>query len=300
MYILITWRNILCNPQKVILLLNIVNDDVVRFVWELTERRWFYRYPYMRRNKMIYDGLGDIVCVALFSMYHHHPFPRWDVCLGIYIILRLISLALCYNTELCECYAVRIVLSTIISSTACNIVAWVPCIIAWHNDPLVLLPICECLAWSVGHAVSLVQTYRKLWIVDVDDLFEVKEDCWVYRYYSYRRFLMNYDRMSDILVVGLFILYHLKSIPYWPVCFVICISSRLISFALYSNTKIRKCYTVRTVLPAILSLLCMIALWAPFILHWINQAFVFVPFCIFLTMSGPYMFAFSGVCNKYR
>ena len=50
MYIPYTWRNILCNPQKVILLLNIVNDDVVRFVWELTERRWFLQISLHEKN----------------------------------------------------------------------------------------------------------------------------------------------------------------------------------------------------------------------------------------------------------
>ena len=31
MYIPYIWRNVFCNPWKVIFLLNIVNDDVVRF-----------------------------------------------------------------------------------------------------------------------------------------------------------------------------------------------------------------------------------------------------------------------------
>ena len=254
----------------------------------------------MRRNKLIYDVLGDIVCAALFSMYYHHSFPHWDVCFGIYIVLRLISLALCYNTKLCECYAFRTVFPTLISSFGCSTVAWVPCIIAWNKDPLVLLPVCQSLAWCVGHAVSLVQTYRKLWMVDLDILFELKEDCWVYRYYSYKRFLMSYDRMTDIIVVGVFTLYLLKSIPYWPVGLIFCISSRLISFALYSNTKIRKCYAVRTILPTILSVLSMFTLWTPFIIFWIDDTFVILPFCMYLAMSGPYAFAFSGVCNKYH
>ena len=297
MYIPYTWRNVFCNPWKVILLLNIVNDDVVCFVWEQTERRWFYRYHYKRRCMMIYDRLGDIVCAGLFSFYYHESFPHWNICLGIYIFLRLMSFVL--HSKLCKCYAVRTV-ATIIFSFVCNTVAWLPCIIAWNKDPLVILPICECLAKSVAYIVALVQTYRKLWNVDLDVLFELKEDCWVYRYYGNRTFLIVYDRIFDILMFGVFIFYHLKSIPHWPVCLLICILYRLISFALYSNTKIRKCYAVRTVLPTILSVLCMIALWAPFILVWINETFVFVPFCLCLAMSLLYVLHFLAVCSKYH
>ena len=300
MYIPYIWRNVFCNPWKVIFLLNIVNDDVVRFVWELTERRWFYRYHYLRRYLMLFDRLGDIEYTVLFSMYCYHSFPHWDVCLCIYVTLRLISFTVYSNTKLYKCYAVRTVLPTIISGLFCSAVAWVPCIIAWNNDPLVLLPICECLAWSAGYLVALVVAYRKLWIVDLDVLFELRDDRWVYRYYSYKRFLMINDRLYDILLVGLFTFYLLKSIPYWSVCFVICISSRLISFAPYSNTKMWKCYAIRTVLPIILSLLCMIALWTPFILDWINQAFVILPFFIFLLMSLVYVLHFLAICSKNR
>ena len=247
---------------------------------------------------MMYDRFGDIEYAVLFSMYCHHSFPNWEVCLCIYIILRLISFTVYSNTKLYKCYAVRTVLPTIISGVFCSPVAWVPCIVTWNNDPLVLLPFCECLVWSVGYLVALVVAYRKLWIVDLDVLFELRDDRWVYRYYSYKRFLTINDRLYDILVVGLFTFYLLKSIPHSPICLIICIFCRSISFALYSNTKIRKCYAVRTVLPAILSVLCMIALWTPFILVWINQAFVILPFFIFLLMSLVYVLHFLTICNK--
>ena len=300
MYIPYIWRNVFCNPWKVIFLLNIVNDDVVRFVWELTERRWFYRYHYMRRYLMLFDRLGDIEYTVLFLMYCYHSFPHWEVCLCIYIILRLISFTVYSNTKLYKCYAVRTVLPTIISSFACCTAAWLPCIIAWNKDSLVILLICECLSRSIMYVVVLVQAYRKLWTLDLDVVFELKEDRWVYRYYGNRRFLIVYDRVFDIVVVGLFIFYHLKSIPYWPVSLVVCIFCRLISFALYSNTKIRKCYAIRTVLPTILSILCMIALWAPIILVWINETSVILPICLFLATCVSYVIVFAAVCNKYR
>ena len=295
-YIPYTWRN----AWKVIFHFSIVDDDVVRFVWDLPERRWLYRYHYMGKLLMMYDRFSDIEHAVLFSMYCFHLFPHWEVCLGIYAILRLISFMVYSNTKMYKCYAVRTVLPTIISGLFCSAVAWVPCIIAWNNDPLVLLPICECLAWSAGYLVALVVAYRKLWIVDLDVLFELRDDRWVYRYYSYKRFLMINDRLYDILVVGLFTFYILESVPHSPLCLIICIFSRLISFALYSNTKIRKCYAVRTVLPAILSLLCMITLWAPFIIAWINDTFVILPFFIFLVMSLVYVIHFLAICNKNR
>ena len=302
MYIPYTWRNAFYNPCKVILMLNIVDDGVVHFVWELMERRWFYTYHYMRRTLMMFDRFADIEYTVLFAMYYRQLSPHWEVCLGIYICLRLTSFALYSNTLLCKCYAFRTVLATIISSFFCSSVAWLPYILAWNNDPLILLPVCECLSRCAVCIVVMIQAYRKILILDsdVNVIFDLKEDCWVYRYHGNRRFLMIYDRAYDILAVGLFILYHLKSIPYWSVCLLICIFSRLISFSLYSNTKIRKWYAVRTVLPTILSLLCMIALWVPFILFWINEAFVILPFCIFLAMSKSYFLLFVAVCNKYR
>ena len=115
----------------------------------------------MRRYLMMFDRLGDIEYTVLFLVYCHHSFPHWKVCLCIYIILRLISFMVYSNTKLCECYAVRTVLPTIISSFACCTAAWLPCIIAWNNDPLVVLPICECLSRSIMYVVVLVQAYRK-------------------------------------------------------------------------------------------------------------------------------------------
>ena len=128
------------------------------------------------------------------------------------------------------------VLPTIISGFLYSTVPLFPCILAWINEALVFLPICQCLARCVLSIVVLIRVYGKINIVDVGNIvFESEEDCWVYRYHRYhvnRKLLMFLDRVFDIVVIGLFIFYYLKSIPYWPVCFVICISSRLISFAL--------------------------------------------------------------------
>ena len=110
---------------------------------------------------MMLDRFGDIERTARFSVYYYYSFPHWDVCLGIYIVLHLVSFALYSNIKMCKFYAFRTVLATIISGFTCSAVAWLPCIIAWNNDPLVLLPVCEYLARSIWYAVVLVQAYRK-------------------------------------------------------------------------------------------------------------------------------------------
>ena len=298
-----TWMNAFRDPWRVIFLLNIVDDDVLRFVWEMTKRKWFYRYHYMRRYLMIFDRLAEIEYAGVFILYYHESFPHWGVCLWIYITLRLISFALYSNTKLFKCYGIRTVLPTIISGVFCSVSIWVPCIIVWSNEAIVILPVCDCLVRCTVYTVVLINTYRQLYIVDLDItdfIFELKEDCWVYRYHVNRRFTMIFDRVFDIFVIGLFIFYHLKSIPHWTLCLTVCIISRLISLALYSNNRMWKCYPARTALSTILSVFCMVAAWAPFILAWRNETFVMLPFCIFMVTSGSYVLAFSVACSKFH
>ena len=191
------------------------------------------------------------------------------------------------------------VLPTIISGFLCSTVPLFPCILAWINEALVLrTELCQCLARGVVSVVVLIKVYGKLDIVD-HVVFGSEEDRWVYRYHVNRKLLMFLDRVFDILAFGLFILYYLKSIPYWPVCFVICILSRLISSALYSNTKIQKCYAVRTILPTILSILYVIVLWTLSVLACINKTLVILPFCMLFAMIGSYILIFLAVCDTY-
>ena len=206
-----TWGN----PYKVIFVLKSVNDDVLRFVWELTERRWFYRYHYMRRYLMIFDRWTDIEFIGLLALYHHESFPHYEVCLGLFVILHLISFALYSNTKLFKSYAVRTVIPTIISGVFCCVALSTPCVLAWKNDVLVMLPICQNIARGSVYIVVLIKVYRQLDIVDV--VFELKEDRWVHRYHVNRSFLVIFDHLFNILVIGLFALYYLKSIPYWPI-----------------------------------------------------------------------------------
>ena len=299
MYIPYTWRNVFRHTWKVIFLINILDDDVAHFVWEMTTKRWLYRYHYMRRHLMMGDRWTDLEYIGLFVLYYLESFPHWDICLGIFITLRLISFTLCSNTVLFKCYPVRTVLPTIISGVFCS-VALVPCIFAWNNDALVILPLCECLARCIGHVVILIQVYKKLWTLDSDNVLERQEDCWVYRYQGNRRGLLFWDRLCDIYVIGLVIFYHLKSIPHWPFFLTLCIFLRVISFTLYSNIITWKCHAVRTVLPTILSALSMTVVWAPCILDWIEEAIVILPFCMFLANTVPYVSVLFVSCRKYR
>ena len=217
-----TWKNVFRHTWKVIFLINIVDDDVARFVWEMTERKWLYRYHYMRRYLMLCDRFADVEYAGLFVLYYRESFPQWDICLGIFITLRLMSFALYSNTKLFKCYAFRTVLSTIISGVFCS-VALVPGIFAWHNDALVIFPIIECSLRCVAYTTVFLKVYRKLWSLDSDIVdFAVEPhddyDCWVYRYYGNRRFLMFWDRLCEIFTVLLVIFYHFKSIAHWPVC----------------------------------------------------------------------------------
>ena len=252
---------------------------------------------------MIFDRWTDIEFCGLLVLYHRESFPYWDVCLGLFIILHLISFALYSNTILFKCYAVRSVLPTIISGLFCGVVFHVPMILAWYGDALVILPVCDFLVRCAVYTVMLIKTYTQLKVDQldvVDFVFEPQVDCWMFRYHYNRRFLMLLDRVFDVGVVGLFIFYHLKSILHWPVSLVVCIFSRVISFALYCNTKLWKCYAIRTVLPTVLSVICTIALWVPFILFWINNLFVIVLFGKLLAMSGCYVLLFVASCRKFR
>ena len=303
MFIRWTFRNALHHPFKVISLVNIVDDDIVRFVWELTKRKWFYRYHAMRRYLMVFDRMTDVEFVGLFVLYFRDSFPHWDICLGIYVILRLISFALYSNTKFFKCYTVRTVLPTIISGFFCSATLHFPMILAWYGEALVIIPVCDCLARCAMHTAVLVKIYKQMKIAHIDIVdfaVEPQADCWVYRYYGNRSFLMILDRVFDIGVVGSFIFYYFQSIPHLPVCLVVCVLCRLISFVLYSNIITWKYYAIRTVLPTILSIICMIALWVPYILAWRNETIVIALFSKCLIMSGIYVVVFFGCCRKFH
>ena len=95
-----------------------VDDDVEWFVLELTKNLWLYVYHTIRRLLFSIDKGMDIM-VSPIVIYYLAWRWRAYVRLGIYIVLRLISFALHSNTLQCKCYAVRTVISTVISSLFC-------------------------------------------------------------------------------------------------------------------------------------------------------------------------------------
>ena len=252
---------------------------------------------------MVFDRMMDIEFAGLFVWYYHKSFTYWDVCLGLFVLLHVISYTLYSNTILFKCYAFRTVLATIISGLFCSVTLHGPMILAWYGEALVILPVCDSLVRCAVHTAVLIRIYTQLKIAHldiVDFAVEPQDDYWVYRYHGNRSFLLLIDRVFDIFLIGLFIFYYLKSIPHWPICLVVCIFCRLISFVLYSNIIRWKCYPTRTVLPTILSIICVVALWAPFILTWISEAFVVIPFVKCLLMSLCYVLVFSACCRKFH
>ena len=302
MFIPWTWSNVFYNPWRVISHLSSVDDDVIRFIWEMTENRWCYRYHSMKRFLLIFDRIIDIAFVGLFVLYYCELFPHWPLCLYVYVFCRVISFVLYSNTKVFKCYAVRTVLSTIFSGLLCSLALWVPMILAWSGQALVIVPVCYLLVMCAAYVLVFMETYRKLKIVngeDFDFVFELEDDRWLYRYYGMRRLMMFLDRLFDVFVFGLFAFYHLKSIAYWPICLGIYILLRLMSFELHFDSKIFKCYAIRTVLPLNLSLCCSLTLWAPMILAWRGEALVIVPVCGFLAMCAIYLLVFKVFCRKF-
>ena len=253
-----------------------VDLDIARFVLELTENLWLYRYYIIRRWLFAVDRMFDILFSGMFSGIIHNLTPRWPfyVCLGIYIVLRVISFALYSNTLLCKCYAVRIVISTVISSLFC-MAAFTIAVITIRPDKATIVTI-SLLAGTfmilicAFYICPIVWVFGKLKFVDDDPLQflpEMKNNRWLITYYKTRTYLMFLDRFADILAVIFNVIYYGASAPYRHVCLVSYIALRLTSLALYSNTKLCECYAVRTVIPFIISgLFCSVPLFIPYTL----------------------------------
>ena len=77
--------------------IKLADRDVVGF--QMVGNHWLYRYHGMRSVLIYYDKIADFVAFALLVVYFDSALD-WDICLFIYIILRLISQALCCNTML--------------------------------------------------------------------------------------------------------------------------------------------------------------------------------------------------------
>ena len=102
-----------------------MDDDPLKFLPEMKKNRWLIRYHKARTYLMFVDRFLDILAAYVNVIYYRDSAPYRHVCLGVYITLRLISLARYYNTKLCECYAVRTVIP-FISGLFCIVALFIP------------------------------------------------------------------------------------------------------------------------------------------------------------------------------
>ena len=249
-----------------------VDLDIARFVLELTENLWLYRYHIIRRWLFVIDRLFGITSIVVLSCINYDLTPRWPgyVCLGIYIVLHLISFALYSNTLLCKCYAFWTVISTVISSLFCTAAFNITLRMIRPDKTTIPFVVALIIVFCSCYICVIVWVFRKLKFVDDDPLQflpEIKNNRWLIRYRKTRTYLMFVDRLLDIFAAYINVFYYDVSAPYRHVCLGVYITLRLISLALYSNTKLCECYAVRTVIPLIISgLFCSVSLSIPDVL----------------------------------
>ena len=107
MHLPFTWRNFTRSPWRVLSAWIIVDESVFGFVCDITHNVWIVWYYGMRWWVMMFDRWIDVPAVVVFVGYHIDSLPHWEVCLGVYIAFRLVSITVCCGTNLCECYFVR-------------------------------------------------------------------------------------------------------------------------------------------------------------------------------------------------
>ena len=96
--------------------LKFVDDDLTQFLPKLKSNFWFIWYHSLGTRLILVDRYFDIIAIIQFVCYIQASF--YFQCLLVlfgYSTLRLISIALYYNTNMCKCYAVRTVVPWIIS-----------------------------------------------------------------------------------------------------------------------------------------------------------------------------------------
>ena len=292
MYLPFTWRNFIRSPWSVLSRLNIVDNDVIQFVYSITQNVWLFRYHWMRRWLML-DRATDVGAVVVFVVYHSASVPHWEVCLGVYITFRLVSVSLFCGTNLCECYAVRTVLPWIISGLLC-VALVVPMIL--HEEISTASAVCVNLlfcAMYVGffiYGYSLLHGYQFVY-----DPFGTR---WFNIFTNMRKSLMWLDRLMDGGAVCLFVLYHISSVPHWEVCLYVYITFRLVSFAVCCGTNLCECYFVRTVLLWAANGFCCAAFCAPGIAAWSDGLPVIYPVGTLVLFRALYLVVFIEIYRR--
>ena len=244
--------------------------DVVRFVFEMTKNRWLYIHHVVKMWLVILDRIVDIVAITVFTLTYSNPYWApgvWGICVSVYIVLRLISLidfvVWCCIRKCFKCYKVRTALA-IILSMICIFASAVPNISQFRHGSGVMYMVSVALGLCLMWVLLFMWVLKEIKLVEKDVVgFQIVENHWLHRYQAMRRVLFISDRFFDIFAVLCFIMFYLGSVPYWPVCLGIYIALRVVSLVLCCNTKLWKCYAIRTVLPAILSVFCVALVMTP-------------------------------------
>ena len=180
------------------------DTDVLLFLFDITRNVWMYKFYCTRRWLIVVDRMGDMVEVALFVVYYSKSYPYWEVHLGVYVFLRLVSLALCYDTDRWECYAVRMVLALIISGLLCDVPIFVLMILELPEFTLVAFPLILCVLFIGLYIVWYSHLNRCHFIFEFEyDPFQKR---WFNMFTNTRKSAMVWlDRFVDLFAVVLFV-----------------------------------------------------------------------------------------------
>ena len=158
-----TWRNFIRSPWRVLSASIIVDETVFRLVLSITHDVWLYRYHYMSRWLIRLDRGIDLGAVVFFVfLYHSESAPHWEVYLYVYITLRLVTIALCCATNLCERYLVRTMVLHA-ASGFCGVAFFAP-FVAYESDRgAVIVLVCCLVGFRAVYLVLFIGIYLRMW-----------------------------------------------------------------------------------------------------------------------------------------
>ena len=273
-----------------------VDAALVPFVLDITHSVWFHKYHWMRRWLMALDRLFDLLAVGLLFPFILESYPYWEICLCAYIVLRLVSFALCYDTDRWECYAIRTVLPWFISGLLCNVVLMVPMIANTHDEITTIIPVCLVFFFCICYVfifMVYLNGYDRLSFVH--DSFQTR---WFNIFGYMRMFVMAFDRLIDVFAVIVFASYHGSSFLYWDVCLYVYIILRLLSILVCYGTKLRECFIFWTVLLMAINGFCIAALLAPWSVDLSDGWFVVSPLVLLVWTRTLYLVVFIAIYRE--
>ena len=284
----------MCIFQEGISRFMVVGLDVRTFILESTQHVWMYTFYYMRWWLMGFDRGIDVSAVLLFVLVHIESAPHWEEWLGlaVFVALHVVSILLCWDTDRCECYAVRIVLPWILSGLLSNVALWAPWILNPHDEASTSLPVIFLLLSCTGYVIVFILFYTRLHGYQFSFVHDPFQPFWFYVFGLMRMFLMRWDRLIDMFAVTLFVIYHIDSTPHWEVCMYIYITFRLVFILVCLGTNLCKRYLVGAVLLMAANAFGCYSVFAPLIAELSDGALVIVPVCALVLFRAGYLCGF--------